>query len=84
MKMGDYIYHTINDNGIYNHNDYNDYKIRSYVDKSETSLSDVKDFIGKTDKISDLNKILDCMDEDVIQIYLREKKIKRIKDNIQK
>lgn len=45
MKMGEYIYHTINDD--YNNYGYNDYKIKSYVDNSTVSLSDVKSFIKK-------------------------------------
>lgn len=78
MKMSDYIYHTINGDN------YDNYKISSYIQKSETTLNDVKNFIRQIDKTRDLIEILNTMDEDVIQNYLREKKIKKLKDIIKK
>lgn len=81
MKMSDYIYHTINGD---NYDNYDNYKIRSYIQKSETTLNDVKNFIRQIDKTRDLIEILNTMDEDVIQNYLREKKIKKLKDIIKK
>ena len=81
MKMGDYIYHTKNG---YNYDNYDNYKIRSYNQKSETTLNDVKNFIGQIDKSTDLIEILNTMDEDIIQNYLREKKIKKLKEIIKK
>lgn len=81
MKMSDYIYHTINGD---NYDNYDNYKIKSYIQKSETTLNDVKNFIRQIDKTTDLIEILNTMDEDIIQNYLREKKIKRLKDIIKK
>lgn len=81
MKISNYIYHTIND---YDYDIYDSYKISSYIQKSETTLNDVKNFIRQIDKTTDLIEILNTMDEDIIQNYLREKKIKKLKDIIKK
>lgn len=81
MKIRNHIYHTIND---YDYDIYDNYKISSYIQKSETTLNDVKNFIRQIDKTRNLIEILNTMDEDVIQNYLREKKIKKLKDIIKK
>lgn len=76
MKYGDYI--KID----YKNNDYDWYS--DYKSKPSTSLSDVKDYVSKIDKISEITQVLDSIDENIIQNYIREKKIIRIKNKINK
>lgn len=83
MKMEDYIYKSLGYN-IHDFDYYDNSKIKSYIQKSEITLGDVKNFIRKNDKASDLIEILNNVDEDFIQNYLREKKIKKLKDIIKK
>ena len=50
---------------------------------SETDLSDVKTFISKNKDIKTISSILNRIDDSVIEIYLRDKKIKKIMGKIE-